>query len=85
MDDDLRRLIDAWPKLPDAIRAGIVATVAAAAGNAPSRRQNCVGFVTQQIWKRVCADRRQYKTELLAKGVDEFYRCMRVLGGMPTG
>ena len=27
LDDDLRRLIDAWPTLPDAVRAGIVAMV----------------------------------------------------------
>ena len=27
LDADLRRLIDAWPKLPDAIRAGILAMV----------------------------------------------------------
>ena len=30
-DADLRRLIDAWPTLPDAIRAGIEAIVQAAA------------------------------------------------------
>ena len=30
-DGDLRRLIDAWPALPDALRAGIVAMVEAAA------------------------------------------------------
>ncbi len=29
-DDDLRRLIDAWPDLPEPIRAGIVAMVEAA-------------------------------------------------------
>ena len=33
-DADLGRLIDAWPSLSDAIWAGIVATVAAVAGNA---------------------------------------------------
>ncbi len=31
LDADLRRLIDAWPKLPDAIRAGILAMVDAVA------------------------------------------------------
>ena len=30
-DEDLSRLIDAWPQLPEAIRAGIVAMVNAAA------------------------------------------------------
>ncbi len=31
LDADLRRLIDAWPKLPDVIRAGILAMVDAVA------------------------------------------------------
>ncbi len=31
LDADLRRLIDAWPELPDAIRAGILAMVDAVA------------------------------------------------------
>ena len=31
-DADLRRLMDAWPALPEPIRAGILAMVAAAAG-----------------------------------------------------
>jgi hypothetical protein len=30
IDPDLRRLIDAWPTLPEALRAGILAMVAAA-------------------------------------------------------
>ena len=30
LDDDLRRLIDAWPTLPDPVRAGIAAMVEAA-------------------------------------------------------
>jgi hypothetical protein len=36
LDDDLNRLLDAWPKLPDVIRAGILAMVEAAAN--PSKR-----------------------------------------------
>ena len=31
-DEDLRRVIAAWPALPEAIRAGILAMVKAAAG-----------------------------------------------------
>ena len=31
LDDDLRRLIDAWPTLPEPMRAGILAMVEAAA------------------------------------------------------
>ena len=31
-DPDLARLIEAWPALPEAIKAGILAMVAAAAG-----------------------------------------------------
>jgi hypothetical protein len=36
IDADLGRLIDAWPTLPDAIRAGILAIMEAAAN--PSKR-----------------------------------------------
>jgi len=32
MDGDLRRLVDAWPTLPEPIRAGILAMVKAATG-----------------------------------------------------
>jgi len=32
MDADLARLIDAWPMLPEAIRAGILAMVRATGG-----------------------------------------------------
>ena len=31
IDTDLRRLIDAWPTLPDPVRAGIIAMVKAVA------------------------------------------------------
>ncbi len=31
-DPDLRRLVEAWPTLPDPVRAGIVAMVEATAG-----------------------------------------------------
>ncbi len=31
-DDDLRRLVEAWPTLPDPVRAGILAMIEATAG-----------------------------------------------------
>ncbi len=32
LDDELRRLVDAWPTLPGPVRAGILAMVEATAG-----------------------------------------------------
>ncbi len=32
LDDDLRRVVEAWPTLPDPVRAGILAMIEATAG-----------------------------------------------------
>ena len=40
---DLAAVVAAWPELPDAIKAGIVAMVKAASGSRPDRGAKAIG------------------------------------------
>jgi len=46
---DLAAVVDAWPELPEAIKAGIVAMVRAASGSQPDRGAKGIGYEEAEV------------------------------------
>src|SRR5271166_6587760 len=48
-DPDLAAIVDAWPDLPEAIKAGILAMVLAASGSRPDRGAKAIGWEEGEV------------------------------------